>query len=377
MISRTIEIERLIQKGKVLMIYGARRTGKTTILNDFLKRSNLKYKLDTGDNIRTQQVLSSQDVSQINDYVSGYELIAIDEAQRIPNIGLGLKIIVDINPGIFVIVTGSSSFELSQTTGEPLTGRKKTAVLYPFSQQEMLNTMNNKFELKDELNNFLIFGLYPEVALVSNKKDKVELITELVDSYLLKDILSFERIKSHKHLLDLLKLLSFQIGSEVSLNELAVTIGIDIKTVARYLDLLEKSFVIKRLGGFSRNLRNEITSKSKYYFLDNGLRNGIIMNFNSLDLRNDIGQLFENFMFIERQKFHSNKRNILNSYFWRTYAGKEIDLVEEKDGALNAFEFKWSKNSRLKKHKEFIDNYKPDGYYLVDGENYLTYLIEG
>lgn len=373
MILRAINISELIQKGKILVIYGARRTGKTTLLNDYLKKTDLKYKLDSGDNIRVQQVLSTQDFSLINDYVSGYDLIAIDEAQQIPNIGMGLKIIVDNHPEIFVIVTGSSSFDLSQTIGEPLTGRKRTSTLYTFSQEELLSKYN-KFELKEELWNFLIFGSYPEAALADKKEDKIEIINELVDSYLLKDILSFERVKSQKHLLNLLKLLAFQVGSEVSLNELAVNLGVDVKTVGRYLDLLEKSFIIKKLGGFSRNLRNEVTSKAKYYFEDNGIRNGIIMNFNSIDLRNDIGQLFENFMFIERQKFHSNRRNFLNNYFWRTYTGKEIDLVEDKEGQLTAFEFKWSKNARTKKQKEFVDNYNPVNYYFINESNYLEYI---
>ncbi len=375
MIIRKINIKELIQRGKVLIIYGARRTGKTTLLNEYLKETDLKYKLESGDNIRVQQVLSSQDFSQINDYVSDYDLIAIDEAQQIPNIGMGLKIIVDNHPEIFVIVTGSSSFDLSQTIGEPLTGRKRTSTLYTFSQEELLSKYN-KFELKEELKNFLIFGLFPEVALAGKKEEKIEIINELVNSYLLKDILSFERVKSHKHLLDLLKLLAFQVGSEVSQNELAVNLGVDVKTVGRYLDLLEKSFIIKKLGGFSRNLRNEITSKAKYYFCDNGIRNGIIMNFNSIDLRNDIGQLFENFMFIERQKFHSNKRDVFGSYFWRTYTGKEIDLIEDKDGKITAFEFKWSKKARTKKQKEFVDNYNPENYYFVNESNYLDYLIE-
>ncbi len=375
MIIRKINIKQLIQQGKVLIIYGARRTGKTTLLNEYLKETNLKYKLESGDNIRFQQILSSQDFSLINDYVSGYDLIAIDEAQQIPNIGMGLKIIVDNHPEIFVIVTGSSSFDLSQSIGEPLTGRKRTSVLYTFSQEELLS-IYNKFELKEELKNFLIFGLYPEVTLAGKKEEKIEILNELVNSYLLKDILSYERVKSHKHLIDLLKLLSFQIGSEVSLNELAANLSVDVKTVGRYLDLLEKSFIIKKLGGFSRNLRNEVTSKAKYYFCDNGIRNSIIMNFNSIDLRNDIGQLFENFMFIERQKFHSNKRITLGTYFWRTYTGKEIDLIEDKDGMLTAFEFKWSKTARTKKQKEFVEIYNPKNYYFVNESNYLDYLIE-
>lgn len=374
MLKREISIKDLINKGKVLVIYGARRTGKTTLLNEFLNNTDLKYKLVSGDNIKIQYLLSSQNFTDINEFVHGYDLIAIDEAQRIPNIGMGLKIIVDNNPNVFVIATGSSSFELSQKVGEPLTGRKRTVVLYTFSQNELLQVYN-KFELKEELQNLLVFGSYPEIVLEKNKNHKVELINELVNSYLLKDILSLEKVKSSKIIIDLLRLLAFQIGSEVSLNELATTLKIDVKTVNRYLDLLEKSFIIKRLNGFSRNLRKEISSKSKYYFYDNGIRNGIIMNFNSIDLRNDVGQLFENFVFMEKIKRNGYDKKFLNYYFWRTYTGKEIDLIEEYNGELFSYEIKWSKDSKLKKHNEFIDEYKPKEYSFINSSNYLDFLI--
>ncbi|MCZ2123409.1 MAG: AAA family ATPase [Anaerolineales bacterium] len=290
MFTRSYEpLENHVQAGKALLIYGPRRVGKTTLLQTFLKTTKLKYKLDSGDNIRTQQVLSSQDFEQILAYVEGYDLLAIDEAQNIPNVGIGIKIVVDQRPDIRVILTGSSSFELAGQVGEPLTGRKQTLTLYPLAQIELLSTYN-KFELKEKIEDFLIYGSYPEVLQAATQKQKIDVISEISNSYLVKDILAFDRVKNSKILLDLLKLLAFQVGSEVSLSEIGAKIGVDYKTIQRYLDLLEKAFVIVRLGGFSRNLRNEITNKSKYYFMDMGIRNSLIAQFNKLSQRNDVGQ---------------------------------------------------------------------------------------
>ncbi len=370
MIKRKISLKDNIQKNKVLIIYGPRRVGKTTLLNDFLKKTNLKYKLDNGDSIRLQQLLQSQDFNRIKDYVEGYELIAIDEAQQIPNIGMALKIIVDQVKDVRVIVTGSSSFDLSQQVGEPLTGRKKTLILYPFSQSEM-KLKYNKYELKESLEDFLIFGSYPDVILAKTKEEKINILNELIDSYLLKDVLSLDNIKFSKKLLDLLKSLAFQVGNLVSLNELSQQVGLDVKTVDRYLDLLEKGFVIKRLGGFSRNLRNEITNKSKYYFLDNGIRNALISQFNYTDKRNDIGALFENFLIMDKMK---NNNLIGNYYFWRNYEGKEIDLIEEREGTLFAYEFKWNK-VKIGVPKNFIDNYKNSKFKVINKDNYLDFLL--
>lgn len=325
----------------MLVIYGPRRVGKTTLLQNFLKQTALKYKLDSGDNIRTQQILNSQDFGQILSYVEGYELLAIDEAQNIPNIGMGLKIIVDQVPGIRVIVTGSSSFELAGQVGEPLTGRKLTLNLYPMAQSELLSVYN-RFELKEKLADFLVFGAYPEVLQAQTQRARIEVLTEIANAYLLKDILVFDRIKNSRTLLDLLKLLAFQVGSEVAITELATQIGVDVKTVKRYLDLLEKAFVVYRLNGFSRNLRQEVSNKSKYYFLDNGIRNALIAQFNSLDQRNDHGSLWKNFIMGERIKYRTYRSLHANIYFWRTYQQQEIDLIEEHSGKLHGYEFKWS-----------------------------------
>ena len=375
MFPRTYEpIETHLQPNKALVIYGPRRVGKTTLLQNFLKQTRLKYKLDSGDNIRTQQILSSQDFGQILAYVEGYELLAIDEAQNIPNVGMGLKIIVDQVPGIRVVVTGSSSFELAGQVGEPLTGRKHTLTLYPLAQQELLSSYN-QFELKEKLVDFLIFGSYPEVITASTRQARIETLTEIANSYLLKDILSFERIKNSRTLLDLLKLLAFQVGSEVSLTELGTQIGVDIKTIQRYLDLLEKAFVIVRLGGFGRNLRQEVTSKSKIYFLDNGIRNALIAQFNAPDQRNDLGQLWENFMIMERLKHRTYQSIYANIYFWRTYDQQEVDLVEERDGKLFGYEFKWSQNKAARPPKNWGSAYPNSEFAVINPGNYGDFIF--
>ena len=367
-------LDRHIEPTKVTVIYGPRRVGKTTLLNSFLTQTNLKYKLDSGDNIRTQQILSSQDFKQILSYVEGYELLAIDEAQNIPNIGMGLKIIVDQVPGIKVIVTGSSSFELAGQVGEPLTGRKFTLTLFPLAQSELLSTYN-KFELRERLADFLVFGSYPEVMLAGTNQARIDVLTEIANAYLLKEILTFDRVKSSRTLLDLLKLLSFQVGSEVSLNELATQLGVDTKTVQRYLDLLEKAFVIIRLGGLSRNLRQEIRNKYKYYFMDIGIRNAVIAQFNSLDMRNDIGALWENFMVVERLKFRTYNPLYANMYFWRTYDQQEIDLVEERGGNLYGYEFKWSLNKRITSPVSWSNAYPDASFLVVTPENYQDLIL--
>jgi len=373
MIKRHYKIGKMIKPGKVLVIYGPRRVGKTTLLESFLKETKLKFKFDSGDNIRVRNVLGSSDFEKILEYVSGYELLVIDEAQMVPGIGAGLKIIADQAKNMFVIATGSSSFDLAQQIGEPLTGRKQTVTLYPISQKE-LSIAHNRHELKERLEEFLIFGSYPEVIMEKTRQKKIKALTEIADSYLLKDVLSMERVKSPKTLLNLLKLLAFQVGNLVSMNELSGQLSIDIKTVARYLDLLEKSFVIKSVSGFSRNLRKEIAKKVKYFFLDNGIRNAVIMQFNGLQDRNDAGQLWENFIYCERLKKLSYDNIHGYTYFWRTYDGKEIDLVEEREGKLFGYEMKWTKG-REYPPKEWQEAYNNAEYQVINRDNYLDFII--
>ena len=363
-----------LKPNKVLFIFGSRQTGKTTLLKKFLSenKDKFRYKLDSGDDINLHAVLGSSDFKKIIEYTKGYDLIAIDEAQKIKGIGQGLKIMVDQVPNLKAIVTGSSSFELAGQIGEPLTGRKITLALYPLSQIEMGNIYND-YELKSRLDDYLIYGAYPEVLTNEFINDKKRILEELVGSYLLKDILELEKVKSSKLLLDLLRLLAFQIGSEVSLSELGKQLGIGGKTVARYLDLFEKSFVIINIRGFSRNLRKEITKKSKYYFLDNGIRNAIIANFNPLEIRDDIGKLWENFLVVERIKKQSYHQIYANNYFWRTWNQKEIDWVEERDGKLFGYEFKW-KSKPLKAATAWSENYPDASLEIIDKENYLEFV---
>lgn len=362
-----------LRPNQALIIFGPRQVGKTTLLKSFLSRTNLKYKLDSGDNIRTQALLGSQDFDKILAYAQGYELIAIDEAQQIPNIGMALKILVDQVPQLSIIATGSSSFDLSQSVGEPLTGRKTTLTLYPVAQLELLNT-HNRHELTEHLEQFLLFGAYPAVLTATTRQEKISILTELVDSYLLRDVLALEKIKKSEVLFNLVKLLAFQVGQLVSHNELATQLRIDAKTVVRYLDLLEKSFVISKLGGLSKNLRNEITNKHKYYFLDLGVRNAVIAHFNPLDSRDDVGQLWENFIFIERLKKTTYQGFYGRRFFWRTYQGQEVDFVEEVENTLAGFETKWSSTKKVIAPPAWQETYPHASFEVVTPAHYLPII---
>ncbi|MFZ3074045.1 MAG: ATP-binding protein [Minisyncoccales bacterium] len=367
------QIEPLLKPNKVVVIYGPRRVGKTTLLNEFLKTTKLKYRLDSGENIRIQEILGSQDFKKISEYIGNNELIALDEAQNIEGIGLGLKIIVDNFPGIKVIATGSSSFDLAGQIGEPLVGRKSTITLYPFAQLELAQEQNT-FDLKQKLEDFLLFGSYPNVYTAKTKDEKIETLNDIADSYLLKDVLAIDSVKKPKIIIDLVKMLALQIGSEVSLTELAQNLSVNLNTIAKYLDILEKGFVIISCGALRRNLRNEIRGKKKYYFYDNGVRNALLSQFNGLSLRNDTGALWENFIFTERLKTRAYKNIYANYYFWRTYQQKEIDLVEEYSGVLHGYEFKFNDGSA--KPKEFIEAYPQSTFEVINKENYLDFLTK-
>ena len=368
---RSYDINHFLKPNKVLVIFGPRQVGKTTLLNQYLSTTQYKYKLDQGENLSTQILFKSQDFEELFSYVKGYELLVIDEAQNIENIGMGLKILVDHVKGLRIIVTGSSSFELAGQVGEPLVGRKTTLKLYPISQLELIND-RNEYELKQKLEAYLIYGSYPAV-LTSIQTDKGQILEELINGHLLKDILTLENVKGSKILLDLLRMIAFQIGSEVSTTELSSNLGIDAKTIVRYLDLLEKSFILFNLRGYSRNLRSEITKKSKYYFYDNGIRNALISNFNTFNKRNDIGQLWENFLVSERLKKQAYKPIYTNNFFWRTWEQKEIDWVEEREGKLFGYEFKYNKDTFVKP-KLFLETYPEAEMSLVNKDNYLKFI---
>jgi predicted AAA+ superfamily ATPase len=373
LIDRFLKIDSFLVPGKALILYGPRRAGKTTLLKSYLDSCGLRYRLETGDDVRIRNLLGSGDLKQILAFAEGFELVAIDEAQQIQDIGTGLKILVDHLPALRIIATGSSSFDLAGAIGEPLTGRKRTLTLFPISQMELKRKFNS-YDLRQRLEEYLVYGSYPEMVMADGRKEKIELLEELVGSYLLKDVLAMDRVRSSRALMDLLKLIAFQVGSEVSLNELATQVKLDVKTVSRYLDILEKAFVIVRLGGFSRNLRNEVTSKAKYYFLDNGIRNAIIGQYNLLDSRNDIGALWENFIVAERLKKRSYTGIYGNIYFWRTYDGKEIDYVEERDGGLFGFECKWTTKKKDKPPKKWLESYPGATFELLTPDSYLDFV---
>ena len=365
-------IEQFLHPNKALVLFGPRQVGKTTLMEDYLNVTSLKSKKVTGDDIMIHQVLGSQNLHEIQSFCQGYDLIAIDEAQKIPNIGISIKLMVDQIPGIRVMATGSSSFELAGQVGEPLTGRKTQLFLYPVSQMELLNLFN-RFELKQKLSDYLIYGGYPRVLTAESKSEKLQILSEITGSYLFPDIFSFERIKSPQLLLDLLRLLAFQVGSEVSVNELSNKLNIDNKTVKKYLELLEKSFILFKLRGYSGNLRKGITRKSKYYFYDNGIRNAIITNFNSIDLRNDIGRLWENFLVTERLKKQSYQSIFTNNFLWRSWSGSEVDFVEKRDGKLFGYAFKWAKD-KVMEPKLWLETYPQATFEIINRENYLNFI---
>ena len=305
--------------------------------------------------------------------VTGYDLVFIDEAQRIPNIGLNLKILHDNLPDLKIIATGSSSFELANKISEPLTGRTWTYTLYPISVLEW-SKLYNPFEIDEKLYEFLMFGMYPEIFSYDNDLDKMDYLKELVNSLLYKDLLELSQIKNSGKVFDLLRLLAFQIGSPVSYNELGRKLGLSTDTVISYIDLLEKVFVIYRLPGFSRNLRKEITKNKKIYFYDVGVRNALIEDFSFPGRRQDIGHLWENFIISERIKRNGYLRAHLNSFFWRTYTGAELDYVEQGAGKLYGFEIKWA-DKIVKAPKSWLENYSEAQFKTINSKNYQEFVL--
>jgi predicted AAA+ superfamily ATPase len=339
------KIESMLFKGKVIIIYGARRVGKTTLVKQILQKyENARY--INCELLEFKNVLESTNSEILKDFIGHSKLLVLDEAQSINNIGLVLKIINDTFPDVQIIATGSSSFDLANKLSEPLTGRSREFKLFPLAWNELKLT-SDIITMTAKLPLFLRFGFYPEVY-GQGMLESIEELNNIAGNYLYKDILQLESVRRQDLVLDLLKALAFQIGNEVSLNELANLLDENVHTIKRYIELLEKSFVIFRLRSFSRNLRSEISKGQKIYFLDLGIRNSIIQNYNDLETRNDIGGLWENFCIIERIKENSNKRRFLNPYFWRTYKQKEIDYLEEANGKYNCFEFKYNPKRKSK-----------------------------
>ena len=368
-------ITRNLTPNKVLLLYGPRQVGKTYLLNRLVSQYKNREKIMfvTGDNLATRESLSSQSAEKLKSYIGETSLLIIDEAHKIPDIGLNLKIIVDQIKGIKVVATGSASFDLAQKVGEPLTGRKNTLLLYPVSTAEIINNFGSDYQ-RSTLEDQLIFGGYPEVVISKSIKQKSDYLKELLDSYLLRDTLAFGNIKQPKKIVDLLSLLAFQIGSEVSLTELAKSLELNRGTIERYLDLLEKSFILINIRGFSRNLRNEVTKNTRYYFYDNGVRNVLINNFNSLKIRNDIGALWENYIVTERIKKQKYLPYFFNNYFWRTWDKKEIDWIEEREGKLFGYEIRWGKVTKSKARKLWLETYKQAEFKIINQENYIEFI---
>lgn len=364
----TLIKDKLAGEPKVIVLYGPRQSGKTVLLNEIARVEKRKQLSLKGEDVRIQEVFSVPRYDTLKSYLGDTEVLIIDEAQKIDNIGSSLKLIFDSSP-IHIIVSGSASFDLANKLAEPMTGRATFFTLYPLSVFE-LDKEEIRFGLDKKLPDLLRFGMYPKIHTLGSEVEKQDYLHSVISTYLYNDLLSFNEIKKPKKILDLLSLLALQIGNEVNIWELSKQLLLDRQTVEKYLDVLEKMFIVINLRGFSRNLRKEITKTSKYYFVDLGLRNALIRNFNPLRLRGDVGGLFENFCVIERMKALSNQRKHANFYFWRTYDQKEIDLIEERDGKLNAFEFKFGdgKIPQATK-KEFLHTYPDSTLTLINTEN--------
>jgi predicted AAA+ superfamily ATPase len=358
-------------KHKVILLFGARQTGKTTLLKKLLTSDDDVLWLN-GDESDVRLMLQNQTSAGLRAFIGAKKTIIIDEAQRIEDIGLTIKLIHDNYPEIKIIATGSSAFELKNKTNEPLTGRKLEFKLFQFSTKELVNHhgLLNENRL---LQHRMIFGYYPEI--VNNLGDETELLKNLADSYLFKDILMLDGIKKPEKLIKLLQALAFQLGSQVSYNEIGTLVGLDSKTIEKYVDLLEQSFVIFKLNSFSRNLRNELKFSRKIYFYDNGIRNAVINNFSPLAIRQDTGMLWENYLVSERMKRNHYDKNYCNSFFWRTKAQQEVDYLEEKNGKLFAYEFKWNSKKNAKITKTFTSNYPEAEINIITPENYLDFVL--
>ena len=371
------DVSRLLAKRsapqKVVVIYGARRVGKTTLINRYAKTLGPDALLVTGEDIAVRQYLASESVEKLKAFVGKKRTLIIDEAQYIPNIGLNLKLLVDHIKGLRILATGSSSFSLAQKTGYPLTGRQQTLTVFPLAQRE-LQAYESAHETAARLEQRLIFGSYPEVVLSEGDEDRGRYLRELAGAYLFKDILELEGVRHSDKLLRLLQLLAFQLGHDVSIDSLGQQLGMGKNTVGRYLDLLEKAFVIYSRTGFARNLRKEVTKSRRYYFLDNGIRNAVINNFAPLALRDDVGALWENYLCAERLKRHAAAGTDVQSYFWRTYDQQEIDLIEEASGKLSAFEMKW-KAQTVRTPKIWAETYPKSTFQTIHRESYLPFIL--
>ena len=363
-------IDRLFKK-KAIVIVGPRQVGKTTLLHLISEKVDKKLIFLNCDEPDVRKKLELPTSSELKALIGNAELILIDEAQRVKDIGITLKLLIDNLPDKQVIVTGSSALELSNSINEPLTGRKYEYKMFPFSFAELIDA-NGLLNENRLLEHRMIYGMYPDV--VNNQGEEREILTNIVSSYLYKDIFDFQDIRRPELIEKLLQALALQVGSEVSINELSQLVGIDNSTILRYIDLLEKSYIIFHLRSFSRNVRNELKKSRKIYFYDNGVRNALISNLNPLGLRTDVGALWENFLISERMKRNVYSMNYANCYFWRTTQQQEVDFIEDKDGTLNCYEFKWNSKKKAKLTSTFSTNYPESTFKLINQDNYLDFI---
>lgn len=359
---------------KAILVFGPRQVGKTTLCMEILRKTDLPYTIFYGDDADIREAFAQANGTMLRNLIGDQKIILIDEAQRIPNIGLCLKIIVDQLPDVQVIATGSSSFDLANLSNEPLTGRKYEFFLYPLSFSEMVKH-HGFLEEKRHLEHRMLYGYYPEIVTHANKEK--ELLNLLAGSYLYKDLLMLEGIKKPLILEKLLKALAMQLGSEVNYNELGQIVGADKNTVEKYIDLLEKAFVIFRVPAFNRNIRGELKKGKKIYFYDCGIRNAILKNFNPLSSRLDVGALWENFFLVERMKFLAANNQDAEFYFWRTTAQQEIDFIEESEGNINAFECKWNPKTKTFFPSTFRDAYPHAALKVVNSGNFEEFILHG
>lgn len=372
MIKRLLQqhIEAKLNTQKVSLLLGARRVGKTALLQTIYRQyANTALWLN-GEDADVLKLLEERSAANYERLLNGKTLLIIDEAQYVPDIGRKLKLMIDTIRPLHIIITGSSAFDVQQS-GEPLVGRTIAYYLYPIAQCEL---NENLLQTKQRLEERLVYGSYPELWSIENANEKKQYLFELINTYLLKDILAFEDIRNPKKLKDLLLLIAHQIGHEVSLEELGRQLGMSKNTVERYLDLLSKVFVIYNRRGYSKNLRKEIVKSQRWYFFDNGVRNALTGNFSPLALRQDVGQLWENYALSERIKKNAYDKRIVNNYFWRTYDGQEIDLIEEENASIQAFECKWTERS-TKVPVAFKNAYPDAPFQVISRENYLDWIV--
>ena len=375
MIPRTLHdhiLQQIIDGQKIVLLYGARQVGKTTLVEKILDELPYRVLSINGDELRYHDLLSSRDLRVLRDLVEGYDLLFIDEAQRIPEIGINLKLLADNLPELRIVVTGSSSLDLASRVQEPLTGRAWVHKLYPIAMTELAQ-IHTPLELNDMLEERLIYGSYPDIFGMAGFVQRHEFIHNLSTSYLYKDVLEVSGIRHAQKLHNLVRLLAYQVGNEVSMKELGTQLQMDKATVDVYIDLLEQAFVVFRLGGYSRNLRKEVSKQSKIYFWDLGVRNAAIDNLKPLAQRNDVGALWENFVLAERLKWLHYNKVFASLYFWRVYTGAEIDIVEDRGGSLYAYECKWNR-SRVRRPDTFLTAYPGSSFEVITRNNYRTYL---